>query len=207
MVNLRNIILKQQLVVYCHITHSQLSDIEHNIFHNMISVQRLVLCHNGTQKVYDSMFASMSQLLILDLSHNFIQYLFKYSLYPLYKLQCLSLHHNLISSLQNHMFIYIPNVQVLLLQSNPISPQSINVDVSLPSLLRLASDIPRLCCLFGAATFCSPPFNLFISCSDMVKSKVQMTLGWLTGISTCVLNIICLLLMVYRHILFVNVRL
>ena len=200
MMNLTNLILKPQLVVYCQITHSQLSDNDLKFFPNMVSVKRLLLPYNGIQTVQDSMFMSMSQLIILDLSHNSIQYLSNYVLCPLHKLQYLSLHHNLISSLQNHMFIYIPNVQVLLLQTNPISPQSINVDVFLPSLYRLTSDIPRLCCIFEAVTYCSPPFNfLIMSCSDMIKSRVQMVLGWLIEVSTCFSNIICLLLMTYKH--------
>ena len=73
-----------------------------------------------------------------------------------------------------------------------------SIDGSLPSLYRLSSDIPRLCCAFNTVHFCSPPFPLFVSCSNLITSKVLIVLGWLIGLSTSLLSICCLVLLVYN---------
>ena len=144
------------------------------------------------------MFASMSQLMILDLSHNFITCLSPITLCSLQNLQYFSLHHNLIISLQIAIFSHNPEIQVLLLESNKLSPQSMKVDGSLPSLYRLSSDIPRLCCAFDTIDFCSPLFPLFVSCSNLITSKVLIVLGWLIGRSTSFLGLSCLILLIYK---------
>ena len=159
-----------------------------------------MLQHNDIQDVDASLFASMSQLLILDLSHNLIQYLPKFIFCPLHNLEYISLHHNLILSLHNDIFIYTPNIQVLLLESNTIDPHSVTTVISrpLPLLYRLSSDIPGMCCSFETVAFCSPPFSLIISCSNMIASTPQIALAWITGLSTFFLNLLCAVLLVYH---------
>ena len=166
----------------------------------MLSVRRLLLPHNNMQEVQASMFASMSELILLDLSHNLIQHLPKFIFCPMQNLQYISLHHNLISYLYNDIFMYTPNVQVLLLESNNINPREVTIDVSLlPLLYRFSSDIPRICCGFETVQFCSPPFSLIISCSNMITSAVQMVMAWFVGLATSFLNLACVAILVYFH--------
>ena len=196
--NLTDLIVAPEIVAYCQIRHSKVSMSEIiPLFRQMLSVRRLMLQHNNIQKVDASLFASMSQLIILDLSHNLIQYLPKFIFCPLHNLEYISLHHNLISSLYN-IFMYTPNIQVLLLESNNIDPQSVAIDISLPLLYRLSSDIPRFCCAFETVPLCSPPFSLIISCSNMITSAAQIALAWITGLSTSLLNLLCAVLLVYH---------
>ena len=197
--NLTNLIEKPEIVAYCQILHSNVSMFElMPLFRQMPSVRRLMLQHNNIQEVAASLFASMSQLLILHLSHNLIQYLPKFIFCSSHNLAYISLQHNLILSLRNNIFIYTPNIQVLLLESNNIDPQSVTIDISLPLLYRLSSDIPRFCCGFETVPFCSPPFSLIISCSNMITSAPQIALAWITGLSTALLNLLCAVLLVYQ---------
>ena len=195
---LTDFILIPQVVVYCKILRftSVFSNV--SILHHMVSVRWLVLSYNSIQDIPDSMFGSMSQLILLDLSHNIITYLSHTTLCALRNLQYISLHHNLITTLQSAMFNYISNVQVLLLESNNINPQPVIMDSSLAFLYRLSSDIPRLCCVFKTATFCSLPFPFFISCSDMITSKALIVMGWIIGLSTSCLSFLCLILFLYK---------
>ena len=197
--NLTNLIVAPEIVAYCQILNSKfsMSDIM-PLFRQMPSVRRLMLQHNNIQEVDASLFASMSQLIILDLSYNRIQHLHKFIFCPLYNLEYLSLCHNLILSLYTGIFIYTPNIQVLLLESNNIAPQPVTIDISLPSLYRLSSDIPGICCNFETVPFCSPPFSLIISCTNMITSAPQIALAWITGLSTSFLNLLCVVLLVYH---------
>ena len=192
-------VVTPEVVVYCTIQHSNFDITDVKLFHWMVSVRRLLLPHNGIQKLSDSIFASMSQLIVLDLSHNFITYLSQNTLCALQNLEYISLHHNLISNLQVATFVYSPHLQVLLLESNDLSPQSVVIDGTLHSLYRLSSDIPRLCCTFDKATYCSPPFPLLVSCSNLITSKVLIVLGWIIGLSIFVLGLICLILLTIKH--------
>ena len=169
------------------------------IMHHMISLYRLLLTHSSLGKVYDLMFISMSKLVVLDLSHNFITYIPPDALCSLRNIEYISLHHNLIAHLQMSAFANTPNVQVLLLESNSMSPQAVIVDGILPSLYRLSSDIPRLCCAFDTTSACSPPFSLLMSCSNLITSKIQIALGWLVGLCTISLNLFCFTLLLYRR--------
>ena len=197
--NFADLIAAPEIVAYCQILHSTVSISEIiPLFQQMPSVRRLILQHNNIQEVNASMFASMSQLIILDLSHNLIQHLPKFIFCPLCNLEYISLSHNLILSLHNDIFIYIPNIQVLLLESNNIDPQSMTIDISLPLLHRLSSDIPGICCKFETVPFCSPPFSLIISCSNMISSAPQIALAWIIGLSTSLLNLLCAVLLVYH---------
>ena len=196
--NLTHFILTPETVVFCKIIHSKIGTADASVFYKMISVRRLLLPSNNMEVVFDSMFAAMSQLLLLDLSYNIIKYLPKVMLCTLRNLQYLSLKHNLIASLQNDMFIHNPNIQVLLLESNNLKPQRVTIDTSLTSLYWLSSDIPRLCCWFETASFCSPPFPLLVSCSNMITSRLQIAIGWLIGISTSFLNLFCFILLFYE---------
>ena len=197
--NITNLILAPEIVVYCQILHSKLymSEII-PLFRQMPSIRRLMLQHNNIQEVDASMFASMSQLIILDLSHNQIQHLSKFIFCTLYSLQYISLHHNLISTWYGSLFIYAPYIQVLLFESNNIDPQSVTIDVYLPSLYRLSSDIPGICCILETVPVCSPPFTFSISCSNMISSTPQKVLAWIIGLSTSLLNLVCVALLVYH---------
>ena len=197
--NLTNLIEKPEIVAYCQILHSNVSMFElMAVVRQMPSVRRLILQHNNIQEVDAPLFASMSLLLILDLSYNLIQYLPKFIFCSSHNLEYISLHHNLILSLRNNIFIYTPNIQVLLLESNNIDPQSVTIDISLPLLYRLSSDIPRLCCGFETVPFCTPTFSLIISCLSMITSALQIALAWITGLSTSLLNLLCAVLLVYH---------
>ena len=196
--NLTYHILTPELVIYCEILHSRIDNADIKILHHMVGVRRLLLPHHGIQKIYDSMFASMSQLIVLDLSYNFITYLPNVKLCSLYHLQYISVAHNLITALQISLFDNNPNVRVVMLESNNIDPQSVVIDSSLPSLYRFSSDITRLCCAFQTISFCSPPFPLQVSCSNMIKSKALIVLGWLIGLSTSCLSLLCLMLQIYK---------
>ena len=197
--NLTNLILTPEVVVYCKILYSKSFLISNmRIFRQMVSVRRLLLLYNSINEIHYSMFASMAQLIILDLSHNFIAYLPLTILCSLRNLEYISLRHNLLTKLQLGMFKYNPNVQVVRLESNNIHPQSVIIDGSLSSMYRLSSDIPRLCCAFKEATFCSPPFPLFMTCSNMITSKALTTITWLIGLSTSLLSFLCLLLLLYQ---------
>ena len=114
------------------------------------------------------------------------------------KLQYISLHHNLIAELPARLFVNNPNVIVLLLHANNLKPQSTIIDASFPLLYQFSSDIPRLCCVFKSAKLCSPPFPLFVSCSNFITSKALIVLGWLIGLSTSILNLFCLSLLVCK---------
>ena len=144
------------------------------------------------------MFAAMSLLTVLDLSHNFITSLSRITLCSLQNLEYISLHHNRIANLQIGTFTYNSYIQVLLLDSNDLNPQSVSVDGYLPSLYRLSSDIPRLCCAFDTIDFCSPPFPLFMSCSNFITSEALIVLGWFVGFSTSLLCVYCLILFAYK---------
>ena len=197
-VNLRHFVFTPEVVVYCEILYSNLSITDLKVFHRMVSLRRLLLLYNGIQRVNDSMFISMSQLIVLDISHNLIKYIPNRAICSLHNLQYISLRHNLIAELPARIFINNPNVQVLLLDSNKLTPQSVIIDASFSSLYRLSSDIPRLCCAFKTAKFCSPPFPFFVSCSDLITSKALIVLGWLIGLSTPILNLYCLSLLIYK---------
>ena len=197
-VNLKHIILTPEVVVYCEILYSNFSITDFNVFHRMVSLRRLFLPHNNIEKVDDSMFASMSQLILLDISHNLIKYISQIALCSLHNLQYISLRHNRIAELPARLFINNPNIQVLLLDSNKLTPQSVIIDASFPSLYRLSSDIPRLCCAFKTVKFCSPPFPFFVSCSNLITSKALMVLGWLIGLCTSILSLCCLSLLIYK---------
>ena len=206
MMNFSKTVLTPAVVVYCQILHSKIDITDLSVFHQIISVRRLLLPHNNIQKLHDSMLASMTQLIVLDLSYNYLRYLPKVALCPLRKLQYLSLHHNLISNLESDVFMNNLKLQVLLLESNKLKPWSINLVVSLPSLIRVSSDIPRLCCVFQTATFCSPAFPLLMSCSDMIDSDVQRAPVWIIGLSASFLNLYCLLLLVYKRFVQLTVK-
>ena len=197
-INIGQFILTPEVVVYCEIWYSQFNSTDVSVFHRMISVRRLLLPHDSIQKVNDSMFAAMSQLIVLDLSHNCIKHLPQIILCTLQNLQYISLHHNLLAELPARLLIYNQDVQVLLLESNNLDPQLVTIDGSFPLLYRLSSDIPRLCCAFERAKFCSPPFPLFVSCSNLITSNALIVLGWLTGLSTSILNLFCLSLSVCK---------
>ena len=194
--NLTHFILTPEVVVYCKILYSNLSNL--NVFYRMVSLRRLFLPYNNIEKVNYSMFASMSELIVLDLSHNLIKYISKITLCSLHNLQYISLHHNLITELPARLFAYNPDVQVLLLDSNKLTPQSVIIDVPFHSLYRLSSDLPRLCCAFEIVKLCSPPFPLYVSCSDFITSKALIVLGWLIGLSTTILSLSCISLLVYK---------
>ena len=196
--NPMHVIHTPETVVYCTILHTEFTANDYRVLHYMVSVRRLLLPYNSIQMVYDTMLGAMSQLIVLDLSHNFIAHLPLLLLCSLRNLQYISLHHNLITSLHTGIFKHSSNVQVLLLESNNINVQSVIMDDSLPSLYRLTSDIPRLCCAFDTAPICSPPFPLFVSCSNLIASTVQIAVGWLIGLSTSFLNLLCLILLVYK---------
>ena len=198
--NITALILTPEIVTYCQISFSDLDVTDDTVLSHMVSVRRLLLSNNNIQKIHDFMFATMSQLIVLDLSYNLIQHLPSYILCTLHNLGYISLKYNLISKLQIDVFVKNYNLQVLLLESNDFSSQSVIADAYLSSLYRLTSDIPRLCCIFEAVTFCSPPFPLFVSCSNMITSKVQIVLGWLIGVSTCFLNVCCVVLIVYKQL-------
>ena len=178
--------------------HSEVTAADIHVFHHMVSVRRLSLSYNSLHQIYDSMFASMSQLVVLDLSHNSIKYLPQITLCSLHNLQYISLHHNLITEFLFSIFVHNPSVQVVLLESNNVNPLSMIIGDFLPSLYRLSSDIPRLCCAFKTTTFCSPPFPLLVSCSNLITSTVLIVLGWLIGSSTSFLSLICLVLQIYK---------
>ena len=196
-IDIGQFIIAPEVVVYCEIWYSNFNSTD-SIFHRMISVRRLLLPHNDIEKVHDSMFLSMAQLISLDLSHNLIKYLPQVILCTLQKLQYISLHHNLIAELPARLFVSNPNVVVLLLQSNNLKPQSVIIDASFPLLYHLSSDIPRLCCVFKSPKLCSPPFPLFVSCSNLITSKALIVLSWLIGLSTSILNLFCLSLLVCK---------
>ena len=197
-VNVTDIFLTPEVVVYCEILHSQIVIADIRIFHRLISARRLLLPYNNIQMVYDSMFATMLQLIVLDLSHNFIKVLPRIMLCSLRMLQYISLHHNLIVDLAFSIFKYNPNMQVLVLECNKLNPQSVIIDGSLPSMYHLSSDIPRLCCAFESVKSCSPPFPLFVSCSDLITSKALIVLGWLIGLVTSLLNLFSVLILAYK---------
>ena len=197
-VNVTHFILTPEVVVYCEILYSNFSVTDFNVFHRMVSLRRLFLLHNNIEKVDDSMFASMSQLILLDISHNLIKYISQIALCSLRNLQYISLHHNLIAELPAQLFVNNLDIQVLLLESNKFTPQSVIIDASFPSLYRLSSDMPRLCCAFKTVKLCSPPFPFFVSCSNLITSKALMVLGWLIGLSTPILNLFSLSLLIYK---------
>ena len=196
-VNLTRYIRTPEVVVYCEILHSKFTMA--GVLYRMVSVRRLVLPHNNIQNIHDFIFPSMSQLILLDLSHNLIRYLPGITLCILRGLQYISLHHNLIAELQFSIFVNNPRLQVLLLDSNKLNPQSVLIgDASLPSLYRLSSDIPRLCCAFDTVALCSPPFPLLVSCSNLITSTPLIILGWIIGLSTTFLCLFCVALLVYK---------
>ena len=197
-INIGQFIIAPEVVVYCEIWYSNFTSLnDSSIFHRMISVRRLSLPHNDIENVHDLMLITMSQLILLDLSHNLIKYLPQVTLCALQNLQYISLHHNMIAELQAGLFVNNPNV-VVLLQSNNLKPQSVIIDASFPLLYHLSSDIPRLCCVFKRAKLCSPPFPLFVSCSNFITSKALIVLSWLIGLSTSFLNLFCLSLLVCK---------
>ena len=196
--NLTHFILTPEVVVYCKILYTNLSITDLNVFHRMVSLHRLFLPHNNIENVNYFMIASMSELIVLDLSHNLIKYISQITLCSLHNLQYISLRHNLIAELPARLFINNPDIQVLLLDSNKLTPLSVIIDASLLSPYRLSSDIPRLCCAFEMVKLCSPPFPLFVSCSDFITSKALIVLGWLIGLSTTVLILSCISLLVYK---------
>ena len=198
-VNSTNYINTPEDVVNCTIIHSEIRTSEVKILYRMISLHRLLLTHNNLRKVYDFMFASMSQLTVLDLSHNLITYFPPDTVCSLRNIEYISLHHNLIAHLQMSVFANTPKVQVVLLESNSMSPQAVIVDDALPSLYRLSSDIPRLCYAFDTISACSPPFPLIISCSNLIKSKIQIAVGWFVGFCTISLNLFCFILLLCRR--------
>ena len=197
-VDLAHFIVKPELVVFCKILHSRFDVTDVSALYSMVSVRRLLLSHNSIQKVYDFMFASMSQLILLDLSHNLIRYLPKIAFCSFSNLQYLFLHHNLIVELQISTFVNNPSIQVLLLEFNNLNPQLVIIDSSFPSLYRLSSDIPRLCCAFESVELCSPPFPLQVSCSNLITSTTLIVLGWFIGLSTLLLNLFCLIMLLYK---------
>ena len=196
--NIRHFILTPELVVHCEIRHSNVTINDLSMLHRMVSMRRLLLPHNNIQKVYDSMFAFMSQLILLDLSHNLITFLPKFTLCALRNLLYISLHHNLIAEIPARLFVNNFDLQVLLLECNDLKPQSVIIDAPFSSLYRLSSDIPRLCCAFETIHPCEPPFPLFVSCSNLISSKALIVFGWLTGLSTPILSLVCLCLLIYK---------
>ena len=196
--NITHLILTPEIVVYCKIMHSKFSLVDVKIFHHMFSVHRLLLTHNSLENIYDSMFTSLSQLSLLDLSYNLIKYIPQIALCSLHNLQYIFLHHNLIAIFHVSIFKNNPGVQVLLLESNNLNPQSVIIDGSLPFLYYLSSDVPRLCCAFETVTLCSPPFPLFVTCSNLITSRALVALSWLIGVSTTILCLFCLILFTYK---------
>ena len=196
--DLAHFILAPEVVVYCKILHSRFAVTDLSILYRMVSIRRLLFKHNNIQKVYDFMFTSMSQLILLDLSYNFIKYLPKMALCSLHNLQYIFLHHNLIAELQIGLFVSNPKLKLLMLESNNLNPQSELIDGSFPSMYRLSSDIPRLCCAFERVELCSPPFPLRVSCSNLITSKTLIIFGWIIGLSTLLLTFCCLILLLYK---------
>ena len=104
----------------------------------------------------------------------------------------------MIAELQISTFVNNPSIEVLLLESNILNPQLVIIDSSLPSLYRLSSDIPRLCCAFETVELCIPPFPLHVSCSNLITSTTLIVLGWIIGLCTPLLNFCCFIMLLYK---------
>ena len=182
-----------EFLVYCNITFYNLSNEDAKYLSNAVAVQNLDLSHNNIRDSFSLVFRKMTQLVYLDLSSNLLTNLQRTFLCVSHDLKYLFLHNNKIVFLHSYMFNLLQHLSILYLQNNAL--RSRFVDSSLlqkqSSLANLSSDLPRLCCLVPPETQCSPPFTLFVTCSNMINSQFHVCLTWIIGVLTSMCSVMC----------------
>ena len=98
-----------------------------------------------------------------------------------------------------HPKVFLQNYQLRVVQvhSNKLDFQFWQIESELPSLVYFNSDHPRLCCVFKDIKMCLPSFPTLITCANMISTKLQLSVAWITGITTLLLNLLSLAMLLY----------
>ena len=140
----------------------------------------------------------MTQVLYLDLSSNHFTRFKKSVLCVSSELKYLFLQNNKISYIEHDAFYFARKLSTLFLQGNALVSRSVDSELFqiLSSLSALSSDLPRLCCMVPTQTQCSPEFTLFVSCNDMIHSRLYVSLAWIIGLLTSAFNVTCISILI-----------
>ena len=160
-------------------------------FERMVSMETLDLSHNDINSIDVRIFMSMIKLKLLDLSYNLIRSIQKAFLCPFKNLKYLFINNNLIASIHKDIFIENYQLKQIMMENNKLYSRNVEITPSDIILDLMSSDLPRFCCLFRFVENCSPTFPAFMSCKNMIASKLQMAIAWCVGITTCFLNMLC----------------
>ena len=186
-----------EFIVYCNITHYNIGDEDVKYLKNLIVVQYLDLSHNNIQNNISTTFGKMTQLVYRDLSSNQLSHLGRLFLCMLSNLKYLFLQKNRIAFVHSLLFEFVKRLDILFLQNNVLRSRSLHSDFlqGQSSLIKLSSNLPRLCCMIQAETQCSPQFTMFVTCSDMIHSQFHVYLTWVVGVLTSSCNVTCIIIL------------
>ena len=182
-----------QTIIFCNITHYSHVYMELGFLKQLFNVQVLDLSNNKLVNTIWEIFNAMLKLVFLDLSYNQISHIYQNVLNSSTNLRYLILHDNQLIQFDKDMLNN--KLVVLMLHNNQIIVSSvIYSQLKMQSSLSiLTSDIPRLCCIVSTVTSCSPKFTSFVTCKDMIHSKIQITYVWTMGSLIFILNLACIL--------------
>ena len=188
-----DMINKPEIITYLKINRVRnlMEDIS-ELFDRMFSVRTLDISQNNIVNLEATFFISMINIELINISHNLLRSLPKSLLCSNEKLKYLLINNNLIVKIPSSIFSEKLQLKQIMMENNFLNPLDSELRGPFPSLDHLSSDLPRFCCYFDDAKTCSPSFPTFMSCRQMITSKLQVAIAWCAGILTTCLNLVCL---------------
>ena len=183
---LSKFIMSPGIISYLIIHNHTFSEMHPTSFQGMTDLQTLDISHNSIRVIHT--FSKMSLLKLLNISQNYLTIIPEKFLHQFKFLNYIYLQNNRIRFIHSNTFSYSLNLKVIMIQLNNLNPLSVTLTGMLPSLHHLFSDLPTFCCIFEVQGQCSPPFHSFMSCSNMISSKLLVATIWFIGIITFFLN-------------------
>nr|WRK64626.1 toll-like receptor [Hypothenemus hampei] len=107
-------------LVLLNLSYNRITHLDHDLFHDLYTLQILNLEHNALETIPADTFAPMNNLHTLIISYNRITYLDAYSLNGLYVLSLLALDNNILEGIHPEAFRNCSSLQDLNLNSNQL---------------------------------------------------------------------------------------
>ena len=186
------LITKPEFIVYLKVNNVGVWYQEIPSFTRMVSIQLLDISNNNIALLDVKMFWTLFELQFFNLSNNIIKSVPKSFLCSFQKLKYIDISNNPITMIPSDMFSFNLQLKQIIMNNIQLNPLDVELVGPYPSLHYLLSDLPRFCCIMEDAKFCWPEFPTFMSCKNMISSKLQVTIAWVDGITTCCINFLCL---------------
>ena len=184
-----------ELIIYLTMNHVGKFATELSLFERMIAIRLLNISHNNLEYVNAKVFQTMLNLLLFDLSYNKITTIPEYFFCPFEKLKYLYINNNQLVFIYENIFSN--KLKLIMMENNQLDPLEVEITGTYPFIDYFSSDIPRFGCIFEDIKTCFPPFPTFISCQNLISSKLQVAIAWFAGISTSCLNLACLCALIF----------